>query len=73
MSTSAGEQQVGQVGKDEPSRKIVMAVDFGTTFSGLAWAQTRKPEVQTAIMQWPDATSGGMEGISNEKVRTSRS
>ena len=54
----------------QPSRKIVMAVDFGTTFSGLAWAQTRKPEVQTAVMQWPDATSGGLEGISNEKVPT---
>lgn len=23
-------------------RKILMAVDFGTTFSGLAWSQTRK-------------------------------
>ena len=55
---------------EQSSRKIVMAVDFGTTFSGLAWAQTRKPDVQFAIMQWPDATSGGLEGISNEKVPT---
>ena len=23
-------------------RKILMAVDFGTTFSGVAWAQTRR-------------------------------
>lgn len=29
-----------------------------------------QPEVQTAVMQWPDATSGGLEGISNEKVPT---
>lgn len=56
---------------EQSSRKIVMAVDFGTSFSGLAWAQTRKPELQTAIFQWPDATSGGLEGVSNEKVPTS--
>ncbi|KAL8789357.1 MAG: hypothetical protein Q9195_006884 [Heterodermia aff. obscurata] len=26
----------------DDDRKIIMAVDFGTTYSGLAWAQTRK-------------------------------
>ncbi|KAL6717539.1 hypothetical protein ACLMJK_005454 [Lecanora helva] len=51
-----------------PDRKILVAVDFGTTFSGLAWAQSRKPEVQTPITQWPDASSGGLEGISSDKV-----
>lgn len=25
-----------------PDRRILMAVDFGTTYSGLAWSQTRK-------------------------------
>ncbi|CAD6568371.1 MAG: hypothetical protein ASARMPREDX12_001385 [Alectoria sarmentosa] len=54
----------------EPDRKILVAVDFGTTFSGIAWAQTRQPEVQKAIIQWPDATSDGMEGVSSEKVPT---
>ncbi|KAA6410639.1 MAG: hypothetical protein FRX48_06062 [Lasallia pustulata] len=51
-------------------RKILMAVDFGTTFSGLAWSQTRKPEIQTPIIRWPDAVSGGLEGISSDKVPT---
>ncbi|KAL8771827.1 MAG: hypothetical protein Q9209_002765 [Squamulea sp. 1 TL-2023] len=57
-------------GLQSVQRKIVMAVDFGTTFSGLAWAQTRKPEIQQAIIQWPDATSGGLEGMTSEKVPT---
>ncbi|CAD6568570.1 MAG: hypothetical protein ASARMPRED_001863 [Alectoria sarmentosa] len=64
------EGRMGQVGRQEHTRKILMAIDFGTTFSGIAWAQTRKPEVQTAIMQWPDATSGGLEGVSKDKVPT---
>ncbi|KAL8840764.1 MAG: hypothetical protein Q9170_001202 [Blastenia crenularia] len=51
-------------------RKIIMAVDFGTTFSGLAWAQTRKPENQSTVIQWPDATSGGLEGATSDKVPT---
>ncbi|MCJ1470578.1 hypothetical protein MMC07_009224 [Pseudocyphellaria aurata] len=57
-------------GSIEPDRKIIVAVDFGTTFSGLAWAQTRKPELQIPINQWPDATSGGLEGASCDKVPT---
>lgn len=54
----------------EPDRKILVAVDFGTTFSGIAWAQTRKPEAQTPIIQWPDATSDSLEGVSSDKVPT---
>ncbi|KAL8681934.1 MAG: hypothetical protein Q9186_001942 [Xanthomendoza sp. 1 TL-2023] len=54
----------------EVDRKIVMAVDFGTTYSGLAWAQTRKPEIHSAVIQWPDATSGGLEGMTSDKVPT---
>ena len=42
----------------------------GTTYSGLAWAQTLKPELQVPVIQWPDATSGGLEGITNDKVPT---
>ncbi|MCJ1427056.1 hypothetical protein MMC29_004959, partial [Sticta canariensis] len=52
----------------DPDRKIIMAVDFGTTFSGLAWAQSRKPELQTPVIQWPDSSSGGLEGITSDKV-----
>ncbi|MCJ1392989.1 hypothetical protein MMC18_005861 [Xylographa bjoerkii] len=51
-------------------RKILIAVDFGTTYSGLCWAQTRRPDVQTPITQWPDSTSQGLEGISSDKVPT---
>ena len=58
------------IGSGEVDRKILIAVDFGTTFSGLAWAQTRRPDVQTTITQWPDATSQGLEGISSDKVPT---
>lgn len=32
-----------EVGDDATAdRKILIAVDFGTTFSGVAWAQTRR-------------------------------
>lgn len=72
---------------DGTDRKILMAVDFGTTYSGLAWSQTRKvskyhlsltttlicalqPEILTPIIRWPDATSGGLEGITSDKVPT---
>lgn len=51
-------------------RKLLVAVDFGTTYSGVAWAQTRRPDVQTIIIQWPDAASGGLEGMSSDKVPT---
>lgn len=55
---------------NEPDRKILVAVDFGTTFSGVAWAQTGDPEAQTVIIQWPDATSDSLEGVSSDKVPT---
>ncbi|KAL8786640.1 MAG: hypothetical protein Q9213_002669 [Squamulea squamosa] len=47
-----------------------MAVDFGTTFSGLAWAHTGKPDAHLPVIQWPDATSGGLEGETSDKVPT---
>lgn len=28
--------------ENESDRKLLIAVDFGTTFSGVAWAQTRR-------------------------------
>lgn len=42
----------------------------GTTYSGLAWEQTLRPELQVTIIQWPDANSGGLENITNDKVPT---
>ncbi|KAL8743512.1 MAG: hypothetical protein Q9190_004141 [Brigantiaea leucoxantha] len=60
----------GRGKSDHVDRKIIVAVDFGTTYSGLAWAQSRKPEVQTPIIQWPDAASDGLEGATSDKVPT---
>lgn len=77
-------------GDSTADRKLLIAVDFGTTFSGVAWAQTRRvcyfkyeihfeicsysqlqqPDVQSVIIQWPDATTGGLEGVSSDKVPT---
>ncbi|KAL8961017.1 MAG: hypothetical protein Q9193_002370 [Seirophora villosa] len=48
--------------------KIIVAVDFGTTFSGLCWAHTRCPDDQNIIAQWPDDESN--EAVSSAKVPT---
>ncbi|KIW81060.1 hypothetical protein Z517_04083 [Fonsecaea pedrosoi CBS 271.37] len=50
-------------------RQILVGVDFGTTFSGVAWAQTSCPELQNTIIQWPDR-DGSLEGQTSEKVPT---
>lgn len=42
MSASTSKCKFRDVDDGESDRKILMAVDFGTTFSGLAWSQTRK-------------------------------
>lgn len=65
--------------------KIIVSVDFGTTFTGVAWAQTArvsctpsilpistkvsKPETQSLIIDWP-GTSGSIDGATNDKVPT---
>ena len=38
------EQSASNMAIEDPTadRKILIAVDFGTTFSGVAWAQTRR-------------------------------
>jgi len=30
-------------------RKLIVGIDFGTTFSGVAWAETRRVGIQTLI------------------------
>lgn len=30
-------------------RKIIVGIDFGTTYSGVAWAETSRPDRRTAI------------------------
>ena len=51
-------------------RALVLAFDLGTTNSAIAFAQTARPEVQSTIVQWSDAFSGTMEGITSDKVPT---
>ncbi|KAL9604643.1 MAG: hypothetical protein Q9219_000363 [cf. Caloplaca sp. 3 TL-2023] len=59
-----------QHGQPNMQRKIIMAVDFGTTYSGLAWALASKPETQSTVIQWPNANSSGLEGATSDKVPT---
>jgi len=50
-------------------RKIIVGVDFGTTYSGVAWAENRNPSRRTCITQWP-VSSANKEGQSSDKVPT---
>ncbi|ODM17734.1 hypothetical protein SI65_06522 [Aspergillus cristatus] len=47
---------------------IVVAVDFGTTFSGVAWAQTKCPDVHYVINQWSQDSSSSLGGMTSDKV-----
>ncbi|MCJ1380511.1 hypothetical protein MMC17_003619 [Xylographa soralifera] len=49
---------------------ILVAVDFGTTFSGIAWVYSSQPNIRNTIIQWPNAISEGLEGITKPKVPT---
>jgi len=40
VSSALNDLKVGDDGTSD--RKLLIAVDFGTTFSGVAWAQTRR-------------------------------
>ncbi|KAK6066752.1 Chaperone protein DnaK [Seiridium cupressi] len=50
-------------------RKIIVAIDFGTTFSGIAWAQTLQYDRRTAITSWP-ISEAHLDGKTSEKVPT---
>jgi hypothetical protein len=50
-------------------RKLIVGIDFGTTFSGVAWAETRRADHQSVIETWP-STRGTQEGVSSVKVPT---
>ncbi|TVY61634.1 Protein kinase rad3 [Fusarium oxysporum f. sp. cubense] len=39
------------------NRRIVVSIDFGTTYSGVAWADTTRPDVQHVLTEWPSAGS----------------
>lgn len=50
-------------------RKIIVGIDFGTTYSGVAWAETPRPDRRVAITSWP-VSATIREGESSEKVPT---
>lgn len=50
-------------------RKIIVGIDFGTTYSGVAWAETQRPDRRTTITTWP-VSSTNREGESSDKVPT---
>ncbi|KAL2869219.1 Hsp70 family protein [Aspergillus lucknowensis] len=50
-------------------RKLVIGIDFGTTFTGVAWAETRRPDHISVVESWP-SHAGSQEGMSSVKVPT---
>lgn len=50
-------------------RKIIVGIDFGTTYSGVAWAETQRPDRRVAITVWPISKTA-REGESSDKVPT---
>ncbi len=50
-------------------RKIIVGIDFGTTYSGVAWAETQRPDRRVAITSWP-VSKTIREGESSDKVPT---
>ncbi|UNI19937.1 hypothetical protein JDV02_006079 [Purpureocillium takamizusanense] len=50
-------------------RKIIVGIDFGTTYSGVAWAETQRPDRRVAVSAWPISRSA-REGESSDKVPT---
>lgn len=50
-------------------RKIIVGIDFGTTYSGVAWAETQRPDRRVAITSWP-VSKTIREGETSEKVPT---
>uniref|UniRef100_A0A3Q3JFB4 Heat shock 70 kDa protein 12A n=1 Tax=Monopterus albus TaxID=43700 RepID=A0A3Q3JFB4_MONAL len=52
--------------RSEPSFVVVVAIDFGTTSSGYAYAFTKEPECIHTMRRW----EGGDPGVSNQKTPT---
>ena len=57
-------------GTKEVEDKMLVAVDFGTTFSALSCCPTRTPDLRDVITQWPDGDPTGLEGHTSKKVPT---
>ena len=50
--TTSGLSDLKLVEDASADRKILIAIDFGTTFSGVAWAQTRRVSRKSLIAIW---------------------
>lgn len=62
MSTKSSSRAKG-------NNKVIISIDFGTTFSGVAWAQTKRPKERSAIDKWP-SSKNTHDDIKSEKVPT---
>ncbi|RPB23919.1 actin-like ATPase domain-containing protein [Terfezia boudieri ATCC MYA-4762] len=51
-----------------PSQKIILGIDFGTTYSGVAWASTTSPNEISPIRQWPNAGKADVDKVPSEMV-----
>ena len=54
---------------EQADRKIIVGIDFVTTFSGVAWAETMRPDRREAVCLWP-VSDAVLEGESSSKVPT---
>ncbi|OTB00589.1 hypothetical protein M426DRAFT_65582 [Hypoxylon sp. CI-4A] len=59
----------GQYPIQSSGSKIVIGIDFGTTYSGVAWAATERPDGNVLISDWPSSRST-YGGFSSPKVPT---
>ncbi|XP_041866555.1 heat shock 70 kDa protein 12A isoform X3 [Melanotaenia boesemani] len=65
LSPSHNQSDTDQV-QSQPSFVVVVAIDFGTTSSGYAYAFTKEPECIHTMRRW----EGGDPGVSNQKTPT---
>ncbi|KAM3606865.1 uncharacterized protein V6R79_024696 [Siganus canaliculatus] len=66
LSPTHMEQNNTQQVPSTPSFVVVVAIDFGTTSSGYAYAFTKEPECIHTMRRW----EGGDPGVSNQKTPT---
>ncbi|KAL1847288.1 hypothetical protein Plec18170_008635 [Paecilomyces lecythidis] len=52
------------------NRHIVISLDFGTTYSGAAWAMADSPHEHYLVNQWPGKPPSSLNGLTSEKVPT---
>ncbi|KAI2469096.1 hypothetical protein F4781DRAFT_395791 [Annulohypoxylon bovei var. microspora] len=52
---------------DSNGRKLVIGIDFGTTYSGIAWASSDRPDRTINVTDWPNSRESE-GGVSSPKV-----